>query len=246
MYEPEGVEPQEPVVAEPQVTEPQPQPAPLEPGGKRFDQVYRQMKDYETKYNQYKEYGDPAELKTRLDQLKQYEEAIKKYREQQAMTPDEQQENQRKAQIKKELLSVMPNLTALEKIEALEKQLQEYQGRFSESQAEATLKEMSSKFTNTLKAAKIDPKFQDKIEDYIVSQMTEEERQEFVRGNYEIAERIFTNELKDGIFSQMRKAPPIPALRNTPGGTPPSGQPKKAMTLEEAANIGFGMISNRE
>jgi len=242
---------QEPVVdVEGTGTENQPtegtKPSPLEPGGQRFEQVYGKMKEYEKQMAAYKEYGDPTSLKSRLDQLKQYEDAIKRYREEQSRTPDEKAEAERALQIQKELYKVMPNLKALEKIEALEKKLEQYESSATEKEQDAILKNMSTKFTDTLKAAKIDPKFQDKIENYIVSQMTDEERQEFVNGNYEVAERIFINELKEGLFSTMRKAPPTPALRHTPGGTPPKQPAKKAMTLEEAADIGFGMISNRE
>src|SRR5512143_2621816 len=91
MYEQEGVV-QEPVEGTPQGQEPVEGGQQTDGNGnvipkQRFDQVYGRMKDYEAKYNQYKEYGDTASLKQRLDQLTAYENALKKYREEQAMTP---------------------------------------------------------------------------------------------------------------------------------------------------------------
>jgi hypothetical protein len=238
-------EPQEPGVpqSEPQ-GEPQEQSIPYQ----RFEQVYGKMKDLESKYTQFKEFGDPGSVKERLNKLAQWEKTVEEHRQQQAKTPDEQAEAQRAAQIKKELLKVYPELADVNSLKELKAAMDELKNGYATTKAEATLKEASMRFSDTLKAAKIDSKYQDKIEEYIVSQMSDEERQEFVKGNYEIAERIFNNELKDGLFSGMRAKPnlPTPMTRNTPGGTPPNGRDNKPKTLQEAAELGFALISNRE
>lgn len=211
---------------------------------KRFEEVYGKMKDYETRSSQYKEFGDPASVKERLGKLAQWEKTIEEHRKQQSLTPPEQAEAQRVAQLRKELEKVYPEIGDVKTLKELREELNAMKNGFSENQAQATLKDMSSRFTDTLKSAKLDTKYQTKIEEYLVSQMSEEERQDFVRGNYEIAERIFNNELKDGLFSAMKARPnlPTPAVRQTPGGTPPKGAGKKATTLAEATDAGWDLI----
>jgi small-conductance mechanosensitive channel len=222
----------------------QSQPNPLEPGGARFEQVYGKMKEYERAIQQFKELGDPNGVKQQLDKLRQYEKAVEDYRKQASLTPTEKQEAERQLAIQKELLKVMPSLKNLEKLEQLEAKLAEYEGKTSQAQTEANLEKMSARFTDTLKAAKIDPKYQSKIEDYIVSQMSKAELQEFVAGNYEIAERIFQTELKDGVLANLRNRPvlPTPPVRNTPGGTPPKGQ-ERAKTMKEAEDEAWARLT---
>ncbi len=223
-------------------------PSPLEPGGVRFEQVYGKMKDYENRVNQWKELGDPNQVREQLTKLRAYEDALKQYRENAARTPQEQQEAQRAQQLRRELERVYPEIKDVTSLKELRDAIMEMRQASVESQAAITLDKASQRFTDTLKAAKIDTKYQTKIEEYLVSQMSQEERQAFVNGQYEIAERIFQNELKDGLFAGMRAKPtlPTPALRHTPGGTPPAAKGKGPKTLEEAADMGFGMISNRE
>ena len=224
--------------------EPKSQPNPLEPGGARFEQVYGKMKEYERAVQQFKELGDPNGVKSQLEKLRQYEKAIEDYRKQASMTPDEKSVAERQLAIQKELYKVMPSLKNLDRLEQLEAKLAEYEGKATESQTTATLEKMSTKFSETLKAAKIDTKYQGKIEDYIVSQMTQEELQDFVKGNFAIAERIFTNELKDGVLANLRRNPslPTPPVRNTPGGTPPKGQ-EKAKTMKEAEEEAWARLT---
>jgi small-conductance mechanosensitive channel len=224
--------------------EPQPQPNPLEPGGARFEQVYGKMKEYERQIQQFKDLGDAGGVKTQLEKLKTYEKAIEDYRKQAAMTPDEKTQAERQLAIQKELYKVMPNLKNLDRLEALEAKLAEYETKATETQTDAILEKMSAKFSETLKAAKIDPKYQGKIEDYIVSQMNKEELQDFVKGNYEIAERITTTELKDGVLANLRRAPglPQPPVRNTPGGTPPKGQ-ERSKTMKEAEDEAWARLT---
>lgn len=236
--QPEGVEPQG-------QQETAPQPNPLEPGGVRFEQVYGRMKDYEQRVNQFKELGDPAAVREQLNKLATYEKALAEYRKQQSMTPQEQSEAQRAAQIRKELEKVYPEIKDMQTLKEMRDEMNRMQQSTFEAQATATLDKASQKFSEVLKTNKIDTKYQTKIEEYLVSQMSQEERQDFVRGNFEIAERIFNNELKEGLFAGMRARtlPPSPALRHTPGGTPPTSKGKGPTTLEEAASEAFGRIS---
>lgn len=238
------VEGQEPVEG---AGAPEAKPNPLEPGGARFEQVYGKMKDYERQVSQFKEFGDPDGVKTRLSKLEQYEKAIEDYRKQAAMSPTEKSEAERQVQIQRELLKVMPNLKNLDRLEALEAKLAEYEGRATEAQTTANLEKMSLQFSKTLAANKIDVKHQGKIEDYIVSQMNPQELQEFVAGNYSIAERIFANELKDGVLASLQRRPglPTPPMRNTPGGTPPKGQ-QAAKTMKEAEEEAWARLTSGE
>jgi len=231
-------------VGEGQVGGQQQQPNPLEPGGARFEQVYGKMKEYERAIQQFKELGDPNGVKSQLEKLKQYEKAIEDYRKQASLTPDEKEMRERELAIQRELYKVMPSLKNLDRLEQLEAKLAEYENRSTEAQTTATLEKMSAKFSETLKANKIDVKYQGKIEDYITSQMSKEELQEFVKGNYEIAERIFMNELKDGVLSSFKSRSnlPPPPVRNTPGGTPPKGQ-EKARTMKEAEDEAWARLS---
>jgi small-conductance mechanosensitive channel len=211
----------------------------------RFEQVYGKMKEYETQIQRFKEFGDPSTVKEQLAKLKQWEKAVDEQRRQAAQTPDEKSEAQRAAQIKKELVKVYPELADISTVKELKAAIDELRNASADSKTEAVLKDMSSKFSETMKAAKIDTKYQSKIEEYIVSQMTKEEQGEFVKGNYEVAKRIFDNELKDGLFASMRAKPNLqaPAMRNTPGGTPPQGKVAKAKTLQEASDEGWNRIN---
>ena len=214
----------------------------------RFEQVYGKMKEYESQIKQFKEFGDPNSVRDRLSKLDQWQKSVEEYRTKANQTPDEQAEGQRAAAIRKELLKVYPELADVQSLKEMKAAMEELRAGVSSSKAEASLKEASNRFTDTLKSAKIDTKHQSKIEEYIVSQMSNEERQEFVNGNFGIAERIFNDELKDGLFAGMRARPtlPTPGIRNTPGGTPPTSKGNKPKTLQEAAELGYALMSNRE
>lgn len=234
-----------------QPTEGNPTPAtpnPLEPGGVRFEQVYGKMKDFEQKYNSLKELGDPNDIRLRLDRLSQYEKALEEHRKKAAQTPSEQATAQRNEAIRKELFDVYPELKDVSSLRELREMVQGIQSQIAEKQMETTLEKASQRFTDVLKTNKIDTKYQNKIEEYLISQMSREQMKQFASGDFSVAEEIFNNELKDGLFSAMRvkTPPPTPALRNTPGGTPPSSNQNKIKTLEEAAAEGFARMHNRE
>ena len=220
-------------------------PGPLEPGGVRFEQVYGKMRDFEGQLKQFKEFGDPKEIRQQLETFKQWKKQVEDYQKQQQMTPDEKTEAQRAAAIRKELLKVYPELAEVSTLKEMKAALDEMRSGYSETKAEANMEKASVKFSETLKAAKIDTKYQSKIEEYIFSQMNEEERQEFLNtGDTAVPERIFKNELENGLFSMMKTGPklPTPPLRNTPGGTPPNGKPKAPKDWKEAEDAAWGMI----
>lgn len=214
----------------------------------RFNQVYGKMKEYEKNLSVYGEFGKADELKNKLEKLATWEKAVEEERRKASLTPSEQDAAKRQLQIQKELYQVMPSLKLLDKIEALESRLSEYEGDRDTSRAEATLEKHSVKFTEVLKANKIDPKYQPKLEEYIVSQMTDEQKLGFVRGDFKIAEEIFNNELKDGLFASLKSKSslPIPPVRNSAGGTPPKGQEKKPMTMKEAEDAAWTMMKGEE
>jgi len=214
----------------------------------RFNQVYGKMKEYEKNAGSYKEFGDPQTLKGRLDKLAQWEKAVDEQRKQQSMTDGEKNEAQRKLRLQKELYDIMPNLKALERIEALEAKLSAQEGTVASTRAEAVLEKHSAKFADSLRSAKIDTKFQPKIEEYIVSQMSDDDRQRFISGDFAVADEIFQKELKEGLFSTMRgRALPTPPVRHNAGGTPPDGRgAKKPLTMKEAEDAAWSRINSGE
>lgn len=214
----------------------------------RFNEVYGKNKEYERQLGQYSGYGKPDELKAKLDKLAAWEKAVEEQRKAASMTDTEKAAEQRKLQLRKELVSLFPELDSIKKIEELEKVIASLQGSSEESKASQVLEKHSLAFTGVLKAAKIDLKYQDKIEEYIVSQMDDEQKKAFIAGDFSIAQAIFDNELKDGLFSAMRAKPvlPVPPIRNTAGGTGPKGGKPKPMTMREAEEAGWARLQGGE
>jgi hypothetical protein len=224
--------------------EPKVAPNPLEPGGVRFEQVYGKMKDFEAQASQYKELGDIAELRRIRDEHRQWKQALDEYKAQAARTPDEKAEADRALAIRKELLKVYPELESVNTVKELMKQVEEIRSNLSEQSLRATLSKASETFSEVLKANKIDLKYQGKIEDYIAAQMSDEDKRAMLSGDFSVAEKIFTNEMKEGIFAGLRvqQSPPRPATRNTTGGTPPAAKGAKASTLKDAETEAFARL----
>lgn len=214
----------------------------------RFNEVYGKAKEFERAFGQYAGFGKPDELKAKLEKLAAWEKAVEEQRKQASLTPTEQDEAKRQLAIQKELYKAMPSLKLLDKIEALEKKLSEYEGRQSETTAAATLKEHSAKFAEILKANKFDLKYQEKLEDYILSQMDDEQKQQFIQGDFSIAENIFKQDLKEGLLSGMKPKPvlPVPPIRNTEGGHEPQGKGKKPLTMKEAEDEAWSRMKGEE
>lgn len=210
----------------------------------RFNQVYGKSQEYEKSLNQYKTFGDPGSIQAKMDKLASWEKAVEDQRKQASMTPDDKAAQQRTLQLQKELYQVMPSLKNLEKLEAMQARIDAYEGKYAESQATSTLEKHSRAFTDVLKSAKIDSKFQSKIEEYIVSQMSDDEKRQFIAGDFKVADNIFKRELSEGLFSTFRKPNlPTPAVRNTPGGTPPQGKGKSPMTMKEAEDAAWSRMN---
>ena len=214
----------------------------------RFDQVYKQMQDFKSRAEAYKEFGDPKELAAMRAEHAAWKKAIEDHRAEAAKTPDEKTEAQRQANIRKEILKVYPELEGLNSLKELKAKIEQLEGMSTTRANEATLKDHSQKFSDTLKQSKIDLKHQSKIEEYIVSQMSNEEKAAFVRGDFEIAKRIFENELNEGLFAALKARPtfPTPARHNTPGGTPPKAPAKGPKTLKEAEDEAWERLSSGE
>jgi hypothetical protein len=224
--------------------EPKVTPSPLEPGGVRFEQIYGKMKDYEAQVNQYKELGDAAEIRRIRAEHAQWKQALDEYKTQQARTPDQQAEAARAKAIREELIKVYPELADAATVKELREQLNEVRSSLTEQSLRATLSKASETFSEVLKANKIDLKYQGKIEDYIAAQMSDEDKRAMLSGDFSVAEKIFTNEMKEGIFAGLRvqQSPPRPATRNTTGGTPPAAKGAKASTLKDAETEAFARL----
>lgn len=224
--------------------EPTPTPSPLEPGGVRFEQVYGKMKDYEAQVNQYKELGDAAEMRRIKEEHAQWKRALEEYKSQAARTPDEKAEAERAMSIRRELLKVYPELERVNTVSELMKQVEELRSNFSEQTTRATLQQASDAFSEVLKANKIDLKYQGKLEEYIAHQMSDEDKRAFLSGDFSVAEKIFLNELNEGLFAGLKSQPSLqkPPMRNTAGGTPPGAQAQKPKTLKEAESEAFSRL----
>lgn len=214
----------------------------------RFNQVYGKAKEYEGQINQYREFGNPNDLKAKLEKLAQWEKAVEDQRRQQAMTPNEQEQAKRTAQLRRELEQVYPEIADVKMLKEFRAEFDAIRNGSAEAQATAVLEKHSAKFTDILKTTKIDTKFQPKIEEYIVSQMSDEDKRQFVAGDFKIAEEIFNRELKEGLFSTLRPKSTLPAppMRNTPGGTPPQGKDKRPMTMKEADDAAWSRMRGDE
>lgn len=221
---------------------------PLEPGGVRFEQVYGKMKDFEQQAAQYKDLGDVNELRQMRTEHTAWKKALDEYKAQQNLSEGDRTEAQRVASIRKELIKVYPDLEKVGTVTELMQQVQELRNSISEQSATASLARASETFAGVLKASKIDLKHQSKIEEYIASQMNDEQKKEFVKGDFSIAETIFNNELKDGLFASLKQKAilPTPNVRNTAGGTPPAGKAGAPKTLKEAEDASWARLSNRE
>lgn len=211
----------------------------------RFDQVYGKMKDYETKAKAWSEFGDPGEVKSRLQKLQEWEKAVEDQRKNASMGDDERQAKQREVQIRKELLKVYPELADISTLKELREEIAAMKGEVSNAQVEAIATKASSELSGMLSAARIDTKYQGKIEDFLYSQMTTEERAQFSKGDFSRMKEIFDDELNNGLLSAYKRGLKAPEtfVRHKPGGTPAKAANAKPKTLDEATNDAWSKMS---
>lgn len=210
----------------------------------RFNQVYKQAKDYERMMADYKKYGTPDEVRSRHEKLTQWEKAVEEAKKQAAATPDEKKEAERAARVRKELEAMYPELKQLSKIGDLEQKYEGLSAQEAEATAKGVLSEHSATLAPILKAAGIDAKHQSKIEEYLISQMGEDQKIAFLNGDFDVAKQIFDSDLKEGLLSALvrKPAPILPALRNPAGGTAAKGAKPKPLSMKEAEDIGWAKL----
>ena len=204
----------------------------------RWNDVYGKYKTIHEKYQQYAGFGDPGEVNSRLQKLQEWEKVVEEQRKRASLTPDEKTEAEENLKIEKELLRRAPWLANAKKFEQMEAKLAELEGNISGSRLESIASKASSELSGMLSAAKIDSKYQSKIEDLIFSQMTQEEQRQFAMGDFSRMKEIFEQELNEGLLSAHKRspAPPNPMVRHKPGGTPPRAKDAKPKTLDDASN----------
>jgi len=209
----------------------------------RWNDVYGKYKTTHEKYQQYSGLGDPAEIKSRLQKLQEWEKAVEEQRKQASLGEDEKAAQQNQRKIREELLRVYPELKDIQSLKELREEIASLKGEVSGSKVEVVAQKASSELSEMLKSSKIDGKYQSKIEDFIFSQMTEEEQKTFAQGDFSRMKEIFDQELNDGLLSAYKRGPrpPEPPVRLKPGGTPPRKE-VKPKTLDEATNDAWAKI----
>lgn len=211
----------------------------------RWNDIYGKYKTYHETAKQYSELGDVTEVKSKLQKLQEWEKAVEEQRKNAAMGDDERQAKQREAQIRKELLRVYPELAEIQSLKELRDEIAAMKGEVSGTKMEALAAKASAELSGMLSSAKIDAKYQSKIEDFLFSQMTQEEQKDFAKGDFSRMKEIFEDELNNGLLSAYKRGPkpPDPAVRHKPGGTPPKVEAKKPKTLDEATNDAWSKMS---
>ena len=204
----------------------------------RWNDVYGKYKTTHEKYQQYAEFGDPGEVKSKLQKLQEWEKAVEEQRRKSSMTDDDRTAEQNQQRIRQELLKVYPELKDIQTLKELREEISDLKGEMSGSKLESVANKASGELSGMLSAAKIDSKYQSKIEDLIFSQMTQEEQRQFAMGDFSRMKEIFEQELNEGLLSAHKRspAPPNPMVRHKPGGTPPRAKDAKPKTLDDASN----------
>lgn len=212
----------------------------------RFNEVYRQAKEYERAMAAYKKYGAPEEIAARHEKLTQWEKAVEEAKKQASATPDEKQAAERAARVRKELLAIFPELGNLAKITDLESKYGELSAGEAEAAAKEVLAEHSVAFAPLVKEAGIDPKYQSEIEEFIAAKMSEDDKIAFLQGDFSVAKTIFEAAVKEGLLSGLVKKAPLitPALRNPAGGTVVKGAKPKPLSMKEAEEMGWARMQN--
>ncbi len=207
----------------------------------RFNEVYGKYKELERSSKAW-EGLKPDEVRAKMDKLTQWEKAVEEAKKKSAMSDDEKSAADRAARVRKELLAIFPELAGLTKLSDFEKAIAELRGAQDEGVATEVIKEHSASLTALMKETGIDPKYQNKIENYLVALMSDEDKQAFLQGDFDVAKKLFEDDIKDGglLASLVKKSAPIPpALRNPAGGTIVKGKAPKPMGLKEALDAGW-------
>lgn len=192
----------------------------------RFDEVYGNLK-------RYKEFGSADELKAKLQKLDQYEQAIEQHRQKQ-----QPQNEDPKARIRQQLREVAPEL---DEISEMRETLHSIRMEKASTHLGSLLKE---------KVPGISLKMQDRIEDYVLANMTEEQSRRFNRGDLSVLNEFVEEDLETGLLGSLKSQtkagnpPPKPPIRHGAGGTPPKPPgDQKPKTLKEAEDLAFARFA---
>lgn len=203
---------------EPEITEPEginiPKP--------RFDQVNNELRTW-------KEFGKPDEVREKLERLAAYDNRLKAYRENSAKTPDQQESERSRSEIRRQMEEVYPELKDLQRLQTI---VQTNISRASGHLAQ-TLKSQNLEFTE---------EEQGEIEDYLWSRMTPQEQEALKFGDFSVIDRKITESKLLTRLKPIPPAPPPPApKRHQTGGTPPKGETKPA-NWKDADEVAWGIM----
>jgi len=206
----------------------------------RFNEVIGERNKARESLEGYQRFGSTEELQSRMDRLDEYDEAIKKHREKQSMTQDEQDQDANNARIRKQMLNIMPELKKLETMD---------EGQFDSryvSREEQNWERASTYFGSFLKAKNInvDQATQDDIEDFVLTKMSDQEKRAIASGDLSGIEGIYARVSERPFFKGLSgssqngdQSPPgqekVPK-RVKPGGTAPKPEGEKAKTWKDA------------
>ncbi len=212
-----------------------------------WNALYGRYKTAAEQAKSYSELGDVNKIKQDLATFREWQKKVEEYQKQQNLTPDEKTEAQRRQQILNELVKVMPGLQKLGKLDELEQKLSQWEEKQTTAEISANADNASRQFSETIKAAKIDPKYQEDIEVWLWNKMNEEQQELIKRGDASEAIKMFNEFNKTGMFDGMKaRAIPKPSLRNAPGGTPPKGPGKKPIDFNSATNEAWEAYNAQE
>jgi hypothetical protein len=212
-----------------------------------WNAFYGKYKTATEQAKSFSELGDVNKVKQDLATFREWQKKVEEYQKQQNLTPDEKTEAQRQQAILKELYKVMPGLQKLGKLDELESKFSQWEEKLTTTEISANAEKASSQFSDAIRAAKIDPKFQDDIEVWLWNKMSEEQQGLIRQGDASEAIKMFNELNKTGMFNGMKaQSLPKPPLRNTPGGTPPKGAAPKSKTFDAATADAWETFSGAE
>jgi hypothetical protein len=202
----------------------------------RFDKVYGQFAEY-------KKFGKITDLQAKLAKYEQYEKAIAEHRA-------KSQETDENKAIKERLYQVAPELKALldssGKIGTIEQQLAELR----EQTVSQRMDKASEYFSGKLKELgfQVTKEEQEDLEKLIWYRLNDDQKQEFVNGDFSVIDDYINKSGKTGVFGRLSAVKTIPKapVRMGSQGAPQQGKDNKPKTLAEAGSPAWEQFINAE
>lgn len=181
---------------------------------KRFDQVYAQAKSWE-------KFGKPEDVERDLNEYRQWKQQVEQYRKQQAAlqnTPEAQRER-----LRAQLEDVDPRLKKLDMIDQIQSQVVQIYAEKASNHLGQLLAQ------NNLK---VGAKTQERLEDYLLASMTDEQRTRMYAGDVSVVDEVFKAELEteDGLLASLKSR----AQQSEPPPTPVRAKPGTSTTPAKA------------